>query len=252
MIMFEARGPMESLHRAYSHEDVKSWTAKLSNNHLLLPNNEESEQKPALHSMYHEVQADDAACRMTIALPTPPRRVRFEVDSENRIAAKIYQYERPEDYESERVSPSDLYWTPQEQFESRRRAYNKGQLIRKKYPAEVEALEQLFNSCRLCDVTGNTDDDCEGTLDKQDFLLIHMWACSHGRGFEGSISPLIRDERRMAVGTILAHQAFLRQERVDASVTQESLRRHSLTISRRSREFAIRMALGDALAAYNL
>jgi hypothetical protein len=172
---------------------------------------------------------------------------------------------------------SDLYWTMEEHRFARRRAGCNGLLVRSKYPRQVEALARLYQTSSCHDgndmsssgTDGNVSDD-SASIDTTDFQTMRMWSRSKARGLEESVLPQMRQNRQRAVNAVLARQAQTRQldmarrrsaysmpphkrQRLEEiTSTQESLRQHSMAASQRSREFAARLGLGDAMAAYNL
>jgi hypothetical protein len=203
------------------------------------------------------------------------RRVRFQTDSKS-DPTKVDDREEKL-YACDDEFSSDLYWTMEEHRFARRRARCNGFLVRSKYPRQVEALARLYqtSSCHDGDdmsssgTDGNVSDD-SASIDATDFHVMRMWSGSKARGLEESVLPQIRQNRQRTVNAVLTHQAQIRQsdksrrhsaycmpphkrQRLDESTsTQESLRQRSMAASQRSREFAARLALGDAMAAYNL
>jgi hypothetical protein len=166
------------------------------------------------------------------------------------------------------VCPNDLFWTRQELLVSRKRAQLKASVIRSKFPLEVETLEHAIKNCLAVTVAVNIErkgfrvdnadsipvDDVASCLpglksDSKDITALYNWSSSYVRGLEDYVTSLLSSERHDVIRHFLLYQESLRRENDPSTSIEAALCERSRKLSRRAREFAFNMAIGDALTA---
>ena len=161
---------------------------------------------------------------------------------------------------AENVVPSDIYWDRNDMKKNRLYAQRKAMIIRNKYPQEVEALENvIIQCCRHGEATRRQHQQNERPNNKGNLFTIistevttmHNWSSSYVRGLEDYMTPILTEKRSTVMVHILQYQTFLQEQspplpHLDIS---NRLSAYSRKLSQPSRDFALKLAIGDALAA---
>jgi hypothetical protein len=154
----------------------------------------------------------------------------------------------------------DLFWTRNDLLNCRKRAQLKANFIRSKFPMEVEALEDVMCNCidtKNCQINDSDSliiGNVEASLKKlenyrKDSAAMYNWCSSYVRGLEVYMTPMMISERHQAIRHFLSYQAYLRNENFPSASIEEDLCKRSQILSHRAREFAFKIAIGDALTA---
>lgn len=165
-----------------------------------------------------------------------PRGVHFFVDELDRDLVDVIEYEKPpvECY-------SDLYWSNEDKSDFVRTASAFVTDFREEHANRVRRLELAYRNC----AKGKTLFDSK---DQSDLRTILKWTRSKARGFEDASTDLFWDTRRRNVDAILKYHAFLLDHDDQGDKFNEKLRKFSEEKSRSTREFAFKIAMGDALS----
>lgn len=146
---------------------------------------------------------------------------------------------------------SDMYWDRNDMKKNRLYAQKKAIIIRNKYPQEVKALERVIIDCCHKDIKKEPQ---QSPIKRKLFTIIqtevttmHTWSSSYVRGLEDFMTPILSEKRCNAIQHILRYQAFLQDQQ--HSDIQKHLCEYSRKLSQPSRDFALKLAIGDALAA---
>jgi hypothetical protein len=226
------------------------------------------EQK--VKSIVHDIRGYDGNfCNSSCSTPNSSvkRRVRFQTPMPDR-------HELSDVIDPGILGASDkvdvysdcLYWTRKELLACRKRALLKASVIRTKFPLEVESLEHVIQNCRVATINldgkrchenksnGMLLDNAASCLqflnsETEDVLAVYNWSCSYVRGLEDYITPILSAERHHFIHQFLSYQEFLHHRKVLGTNIEAALCERSRNLSQRARDFAFKMAIGDALAA---
>jgi hypothetical protein len=161
-----------------------------------------------------------------------PRSVSFFVDELDRDLVDVIEYELPPIEQW-----SDLYWSQEDKNEFLQDARNYVADFTERYGARVKRLEQVFTNGNL------PHDDYQS-----DLQTIIKWTNSNTRGFEDSTTSYFWDKRCKDIEQILGYYDYLKEAFPSDVYIDEKLRRYSERRSQCAREFAFKLAMGDALA----
>ena len=151
------------------------------------------------------------------------------------------------------VGPSDMYWGRRDLQKNRLYAQQKAIIIRIKYPKEVEALESVIIECCHSEAMGqqqiHTTKGNFFTIIPTEVTTMHNWSSSYVRGLEGYMTPILSEKRCTIMKYIIRYQSFLQEKQLSPSDISDHLCDYSRELSQPSRDFAMKLAIGDALAA---
>jgi hypothetical protein len=152
------------------------------------------------------------------------------------------------------VGPSDMYWDRSDMKKNRLYAQRKAIIIRHKYPQEVEALESVIIDCcqnseamrpqQMHSSKGNLF-----TIIQTEVTTMHNWSSSYVRGLEDYMTPLLSEKRCNVIQHVIRYQSFLQAQQQSPADVTNHLCEYSRKLSQPSRDFALKLAIGDALAA---
>lgn len=152
---------------------------------------------------------------------------------------------------SDDISLPDMYWDRNDMKKNRSYAKRKATIIRSKYPQEVEALENVIVEC--CYKENMLKQHCIPserhlfTIIPTEVTTMHNWSSSYVRGLEDYMTPILSEKRNEAIQGIMRYQIFLQEGQY--SDIPRRLCEYSRQVSQPSRDFALKLAIGDALAA---
>jgi len=162
------------------------------------------------------------------------KRVSFRVDKNDNILANVVVFESPPEEAS-----ADIYWGETKLVD----IYN-----------QAKEMANDFRICRLdlldsIKVLYGSPDTAKPktTNDFSTNQAMEILALSPARGLEHQITSVIHKHRVNAIESVLTTQDKLKFK--DPEQTATILRLRSLQVSRRDREFALKLAQGDALVA---
>ena len=148
------------------------------------------------------------------------------------------------------VCPNDMYWDRDDMKKNRLYAQQKAIIIRNKYPKEVEALESVIVECWHEENAMKQQIPTKPNLFsiiQTEVTTMHHWSSSYVRGLEDYMTPILSEKRCIARQHLLRYQEFLQEQQ--QSEIPEKLGEYSRRLSQPSRDFAVKLAIGDALAA---
>jgi hypothetical protein len=172
--------------------------------------------------------------KLTTTTPTP-RSVSFFVDKLDRDLVDVIEYELPPIEQW-----SDLYWSQEDKNEFLQDARNYVADFTERYSVRVQRLEQVF--------TNGTNGNLSHDDYQSDLQTIIKWTNSDARGFEDSTTSYFWDKRCKDIEQILGYYDYLKETFPSGVYIDEKLRRYSERRSQCAREFAFKLAMGDALA----
>lgn len=182
-------------------------------------------------------KSSDSLTRMRASrssgLPTSRRHVSFRVNEFDDVVADIHYIEKPS-----KQAISHLFYSDDEMIDIVQDARFYGERIRKFCPEISQLLECLF------------DEATAENLNDVDMSVIGMWAASKGRGLEDCMTRHLKTSREAArTRTINFYDQQLIIGSTNKVQNEKALRNHYLSESRRAREFAYIMAIGDEMEA---
>jgi hypothetical protein len=164
-------------------------------------------------------------------------RVRFDVDANDCVVQEVFLFER-----HPAQCDSDMYWSTNERREFLVNARREAVELRSDRRKIAKTLENSVTKCA-------DDQRTDKQRIKEEMRVIFMWVESNGRGLENAVTRIFSRERRFVVKQILELQAILQGSACESgSKMTETLRAYSVHSTSRAREFAFKLALGDALA----
>jgi hypothetical protein len=164
-------------------------------------------------------------------------RVRFDVDANDCVVQEVFLFER-----HPAQCDSDMYWSTNERREFLVNARREAVELRSDRRKLAKTLENSVTKCA-------DDRRSDQQQIQEDMGVIFMWVESNGRGLEDAVTRVFARERRLVIKQVLEFQAFLRDSTCESgSKRAEVLRVYSVNSTSRAREFAFKLALGDALA----
>jgi hypothetical protein len=206
-----------------------------------------------------KIQSHTSTPVSPIPSPSNIRRVRFDLPRMQNIFDEmdvdmmdvVDNHDETTDDTSNDVGANELYWHRNDMIRNRQYAQRKATVIRSKYPQEVEALEIVMREC--CGESKKQQQQQHGgdvlNLIQTELTTLHNWSDSYVRGLEDYITPLFSSKRRDKVYHLLRYQTFLNEQKCGASEIQQQMYLLSCKLSEPSRYFALKLAVGDALAA---
>ena len=152
---------------------------------------------------------------------------------------------------SDDISLPDVYWDRNDMKKNRSYAKRKAIIIRSKYPQEVEALENVIVECcnkeNMVNQHRIPPERHLFTIIPTEVTTMHNWSSSYVRGLEDYMTPILSEKRFKAIQGIIRYQTFLQEQQY--SDIPQRLCEYSRQMSQPSRDFALKLAIGDALAA---
>lgn len=161
--------------------------------------------------------------------------VRFLVDEYDRDLVEVIDYEKP----PVDCCP-DLYWSREEKSQFLNEARECAEDFVANDPERVLRLEIAYSA-------SYTDGNLSACECKKDMRTIFKWAKSKSRGLEDAVTSIFWEERRRVVKQILEFNEYLMDSFEPGEDVDEQLRIYSEVRTQRAREFAFKMAMGDAL-----
>jgi hypothetical protein len=172
-----------------------------------------------------------------------PRHVQFLVDDLDRDLLEVIEYELPPLEEW-----PDLYCTQEDKLEFLNTAREQVAQVTNQNPRGIQKLEYAFHNCGSKAGLGSS---ASGNVTK-DIHNLREWAQSTGRGLEDSVTAMFLAQRCEYIGNVIQYATFLKEFAAENSTCivdgDQALRRYAEGQTRRSREFAYKMALADELA----
>lgn len=187
--------------------------------------------------------------RSSAVLPTAPpspspstleRKVRFRVDSRDRIRSKVHKYDVPDD-----LDKSKVYYRKDEMQQMKRSALLEASDLANEDPALVDSVERLLDS--PLKFKGSRGEH----LTPDEALQVVRDRSDEARGLELRVSTLLPRHQRWAISCVLRCQSHLQHDGGPEAIDQADaiLRSRCEQVNQGPRDFALRMARGDELEA---
>jgi hypothetical protein len=87
------------------------------------------------------------------------------------------------------------------------------------------------------------------TIVPTEVTTMHNWSSSYVRGLEDFMTPILSEKRCTILQHIIRYQSFLRSQQPPLADISAQLCEYSRKLSQPSRDFALKLAIGDALTA---
>lgn len=180
---------------------------------------------------YHSFSFNDDTVTATSGATTDDlvqsRRLRFLVDDRNNIIEEVFEFITNED------SIEDIYTTMDEEKQNRREFRRTARHLRRSHIEMIQLLEKCYET---------------GYIENSSFF--NDWAGSELRGFEGIFSEQSCEQISSYVSLVVTYQVALQSlidNETDRKNLDEILRSRIVNESKKSREFAYRMANADEM-----